>query len=253
MRLLYLLFFISAINNCYSKTPKTIHVYVALCDNLNQGIVPVPESLGNGQDPKSNLYWGAMYGVKTYFKNSKDWKLVTSHRKRDTLILEQVLFKHQYSSTYLLAEAYNGKHIQQTTVDFLEASAGRNGFEIDVDDKHLCFGGDADLVAYVGHNGLMEFTINGAFDAVDNNDTDAIILACYSKSYFTNYLKSTKANPLLWSTHLMAPEAYVLKYAIDEWINNGTADEIALNASMDYSKYQKCSLKTAQRLLVTGY
>ncbi|MGC6431949.1 MAG: hypothetical protein ACON5F_12965 [Jejuia sp.] len=39
---------------------KTIHVYVALCDNINQGIVPVPAKLGNGQDPKNNLYWGAM-------------------------------------------------------------------------------------------------------------------------------------------------------------------------------------------------
>lgn len=241
---------------CYQlsarETPKTIHVYVALCDNLNQGIVPVPESLGNGQDPKSNLYWGAMYGIKTYFKNSKDWKLVSSHRTRDTLILEQVLFKHKFSETYLLAEAYNGKHIQQTTVDFLEASAGRNGFEINVDDKHLCFGGDADLVAYIGHNGLMEFTVNGAFDAVNNNPTDAIILACYSKSYFTNYLKITKANPLVWSTHLMAPEAYVLKYAIDEWISGASHESIAINAAKAYSKYQKCSLKTANRLLVTG-
>ncbi len=35
---------------------ETIHVFVALCDNQNQGIVPVPASLGNGQDPKSNLY-----------------------------------------------------------------------------------------------------------------------------------------------------------------------------------------------------
>ena len=55
---------------------KTIHVFVALCDNDNQGIVPVPSKLGNGQDPKNNLYWGALYGVKTHFKNSKDWTLV---------------------------------------------------------------------------------------------------------------------------------------------------------------------------------
>jgi hypothetical protein len=38
---------------------KTIHVFVALCDNKNQGIVPVPEKLGRGDDPDGNLYWGA--------------------------------------------------------------------------------------------------------------------------------------------------------------------------------------------------
>jgi len=57
---------------------KTIHVFVALCDNKYQGIVPVPASLGNGQNSKSNLYWGAAYGVKTYFNKSSEWKLVES-------------------------------------------------------------------------------------------------------------------------------------------------------------------------------
>ena len=40
---------------------KTIHVFVALCDNKYQGIVPVPESIGNGQNARTNLYWGAAY------------------------------------------------------------------------------------------------------------------------------------------------------------------------------------------------
>jgi len=36
---------------------ETIHVFVSLCDNAKQGILPVPKTLGNGQDPKNNLYW----------------------------------------------------------------------------------------------------------------------------------------------------------------------------------------------------
>ena len=47
--------------------PVVVHLVVALCDNKNQGIVPVPRSLGNGQDPRSNLYWGARFGVRGYF------------------------------------------------------------------------------------------------------------------------------------------------------------------------------------------
>ena len=41
---------------------------VALADNDHQGIVPVPRQLGDGDDPANNLYWGARYGVKTYFR-----------------------------------------------------------------------------------------------------------------------------------------------------------------------------------------
>jgi len=46
-----------------AQRPLVAHVVVALCDNVHQGIVPVPRALGNGQDPSSNLYWGARYGV----------------------------------------------------------------------------------------------------------------------------------------------------------------------------------------------
>src|SRR5688572_22804615 len=30
---------------------QVIHIFVALCDNKYQGIVPVPAKIGNGQDP----------------------------------------------------------------------------------------------------------------------------------------------------------------------------------------------------------
>jgi hypothetical protein len=61
------------------NTSRVIHVLVALCDNENQGIVPVPAHLGNGDDPARNLYWGAGNGVKTFFSKSKDWqKLIES-------------------------------------------------------------------------------------------------------------------------------------------------------------------------------
>src|ERR1700733_9726445 len=64
-------------NIAYAKTTyKCIHVFVALCDNKYQGIIPVPAAIGNGQDPENNLYWGGDYGARTFFKRSKDWKLV---------------------------------------------------------------------------------------------------------------------------------------------------------------------------------
>ena len=42
---------------------KSIHVFVALCDNQSQGIVPVPKQLGNGNDPGNNLYWGLLQAI----------------------------------------------------------------------------------------------------------------------------------------------------------------------------------------------
>lgn len=254
IRLFSMTFFIV---NCFTyigysqvdSSTKTIHVFVALCDNVNQGIVPVPKKLGNGQDPFNNLYWGALYGVKTHFKRSKDWVFVSAQKNPKKNVLERVLFKHNTSNTYLLADAYDGKYIKQTIIDFLEATAGRNAIEV----QEKMFGGKSNLLAYIGHDGLMEFDVSGDFKPVNEDKRNAIILACVSKSYFKPYLKHTKANPLVWSTGLMSPEAYTLKWAIDGWLKNETDLEIRERAAQAYHKYQKCGINGARRLLVTGY
>jgi len=52
----------------------------------------------------------------------------------------------------------------------------------------------------------------------DHGVRKVIILACASRNYFSNALRTSGAYPLLWITNLMAPEAYTLKSALDGWI-----------------------------------
>ena len=233
---------------------KTIHIFVALCDNKHQGIVPVPSKLGNGKDPRNNLYWGAAYGVKSYLKyKTTDWKLVKSYKSENPFILERVLFKHITEDIFLLADAYDGEKIKDCTIDFIEAANEQNPSKISYDSLNLNFGGDSDLIAYVGHDGLMDFNINIDYTTDNKNKTDVIILACYSKHYFSPKIQKAKANPILWTTHLMAPEAYTLKAAIDGWILNESGTEIEERAAQSYNKYQKCGIKGARNLFTTGF
>jgi len=233
---------------------KTIHVFVALCDNQYQGIVPVPKNLGNGKDTRQNLYWGAMYGVKSFFKyKASEWKLIETIKSDNSIILERILFKHTSKEVYLLADAYDGEHIKACTEDFLKASNHQNSLKISYNSKKLNFGGDANLVSYIGHDGLMDFNVNINYKESTSKKKDAIILACYSRDYFTPELKKANANPLLWTTHLMAPEAYTLQAAIAGWINNETGQQIDERASQAYNKYQKCGIKGARNLLTTGF
>ena len=109
----------------YSQKPqRVVHVFVALADNKYQGIVPVPPLLGNGGDPARNLYWGAAYGVRTYFKASSEWQLVSSGAGPKTPVLERCVFKHHASGVYLVADAYEGRQIRTAVMDFLSAAAG---------------------------------------------------------------------------------------------------------------------------------
>ncbi|WP_103072546.1 hypothetical protein [Aquimarina sediminis] len=237
----------------YSQA-KTIHVFVALCDNQFQGIVPVPKKIGNGKDPVHNLYWGAGYGVKSFFKiKTKDWIFIKQLKTSNTYILDRILFKHATKEIYLLADAYDGEHIKSCTEDFLKASNTQNPLTINENSKELNFGGDADLLAYIGHDGLMDFNVNITYKEVKKIKRDVIVLACYSRDYFSPEIKNANANPILWTTHLMAPEAYTLKAAIDGWIRNETGKQIDERAAQTYNKYQKCGIKGARNLFTTGF
>jgi hypothetical protein len=162
---------------------KSIHVFVALCDNKYQGIVPVPASIGNGQDPASNLYWGCDLGLKTYFKKSNEWKLVKVE-KRGGPVLERLIFKHTSKNYYLVADAYDGKYIKQTTTDFLYSCAGQLKDTVHAGNYIIGIDGNASLVAYIGHDGLMDFRLPNSFKNADGKNRDCIILACISKKYF---------------------------------------------------------------------
>ena len=230
-----------------------IHVFVALADNVNQGIVPVSASLGNGDNPKTNLYWGAAFGIKTFFSRNKDWELISATPNPSANILERCVFKHRRTSTLLVADAYRGKEITQTTVDFLEAAAGKPGDTLKAGNVEFHTAGSADLVAYIGHNGLMDFQLPSHPKQRDDRQRRAIILACASKNYFSPALQQSGATPLLWTTNLMAPEAYVLSAAIDGWLQKESDEQIRLRAAEAYHKYQKCGVKAARGLFATGW
>ena len=236
-----------------SAETKTIHAFVALCDNANQGIVPVPSSLGNGQDPKSNLYWGAAFGMKSYFRyKTTDWKFLKTIPSENPEILERVLFKHATRSIYLLADAYDGKHIKDCIEEFLYASNDQHVQTIQYEGSSLSFGVSASLVAYLGHNGLMDFDVSIAYEKRPSKTTDAIILACYSKPYFKQEIEAAQAELILGTTHLMAPEAYTFKAALDGWIREESNEQIVERAAQAYNKYQKCGIKGSRNLFSSG-
>ena len=254
MKIWMIVFLLSCLSlKGYTQT-KTIHVFVALCDNQNQGIVPVPQKLGNGQDPQNNLYWGAMYGMKSFFAyKTKEWKLIDKPQPQSHLILDRVLFKHVSEDVYLLAEAYDGAHIQTCIAEFLKASNGQHSQTLSIGNKNLSFGGGSDLLAYMGHDGLMEFSVDVAYQKEVSRKKEVIILACYSQEFFSPEIAAAQAHPLLWTTHLMAPEAYTLRSAIEGWLHNETGAQIEERAAQTYHAYQKCGIRGARNLFTTGF
>jgi len=239
--------------------PRTIHVFVALADNQHQGIVPVAALLGNGEDPERNLYWGSAYGVKTFFSRSAEWERLSCGQKPKPAILERCIFEYRTANVYLIADAYRGIEIKQAVVDFLDSAAGGGADSMSIDSRpagpvvNLPAHGGASLVAYVGHDGLMDFRLPQYPHQKNGTDREAIVLACASKQFFGEAMRANGAYPLLWTTGLMAPEAYTLKAALDGWIAGEDRGQVRDRAAAAYDKYQKCGLKAAHRLLTSGW
>lgn len=226
---------------------------VALCDNKYQGIVPVPARIGNGQDPANNLYWGCGYGVKTFLKKQSEWQLVTVVKQPAPYIHERLVFKHRRPGIYLVADAYDGARMKETITRFLQYAAGRDRIPVLLDNDTLPAGGDARLICFIGHNGLMDARLSAYPEKADNRPRDIAIFACASKPYFSEAIRRTGANPLIWTTHLMSPEAYTLDAMIDSWLQKEKPALIHEKVAQAYLQYQHCGLKRARRLFATGW
>ena len=240
--------------------PIVIHVSVALADNKHQWIVRVPAAIGNGQDARTNLYWGARYGLKTYLIRDGGWKKVSTIRPPDERILERIVLKSAFSRNgrkapvYLVADAWDGRFIAETISQFLKYNAGGDTISFKLNGNTIAAGGSAHLIVYIGHNALMDYaglrnnTTPTPAPNSSNPEKDAIVLACKSKPYFLPRLKETGASPLVLTTGLMAPEAYSLHNAIEKWMAGAPAVQVRKAAAAGYHKYQKTGRRAAERL-----
>ena len=121
---------------------------------------------------------------------------------------ERLVYKSTIGDYYLVADAYDGRAMKECLQDFLKALSGNHKKTIIAGNPQVGIFDHARLLALVGHNGLMDLTLPETFIQADSLKREGIVLACYSKSYFSSRFKDAGAYPLLWTSNLFGPEAY---------------------------------------------
>jgi len=240
--------------------PVVAHVIVALCDNLHQGIVPVPKAIGNGQDPKSNLYWGAGYGLRFYFSHKAGYtvrQLSYSGQILDRITLTKDLPGPGHAvKLVIVAEAWDGSAIAAAIDRFLRLAAGHDPESIAppvTGGATVAAGGDAAIVAFVGHDGLMDFPAPSRPVARPGAPPrSSIVLACASQQYFSGLIRAGGSHPLLLTTGLMAPEAYSLEEALHTFAAGGSPMDVRKAAAAVYDRVQHCGPVGALRLFASA-
>jgi hypothetical protein len=209
-------------------TPNTMQVFVALCDNKTQGIIPVGEKIGDGDKPDDNLYWGCSEALPSVFRRSRNWKVLNTENDVSSQVLRRMKLRHVRGGQELTVEAYRGSAMRQCLIDFEQAVAS----------------GRHDVVAYMGHNGLMDFDLPEA-KPTRNNRTRVVVLCCLSERYFTPRLQKLGARPILLTRQLMYPASSVLHDVIETRNHGGSLKDIRMSAARAYATNQSISVKAA--------
>jgi hypothetical protein len=211
--------------------------------------------MGDGLNLRENLYWGAGYGIKTRFSRQKDWKLVYDSLYEGKDVLERVIFYKKFSNgakVYLVADAYRGDRMKECVNDYLHSLAGEKSGSVLIEDKEINLYQAADLLAFNGHDGIMDFTPEYALNK-DSIEKDAVVIACTSYELFEDYLGCAKGFPLLTTNGLLAPEAYVIEAVINSWALLKMPRQIEESAAQAYAAKQSCGIKGGRWLFLSGW
>ena len=223
-----------------SAGPARIHVFVSLVDNRTQGIEPVPARIGDGDNKETNLYWGCDEALKPVLKASGEWKLVSALAGPKQEVLERATFSHRSGKWTLVADAYRGSAIRVCIGDFFKALSSDEPVE------------SAPLVAYIGHDGLMDWPLPPEAVAKRGPGRQAIVLCCKSQGYFAPHLAAVNARPLVLTTQLMYPGGFVLRALLDGWTRGESASALCDRAAASYARNQGISVKAARGIFTTG-
>jgi hypothetical protein len=217
----------------------TVDVHVPLCDNTI--IACGNAKLGNGDNPSTNLYWSTTPGFGVWFqRKGSGWTKVEILTK-DTGD-KDVLEKHTYRRTMSTPAAWRkrGAPKQFTLEVTIRAWRGSAidralaAYANDISGK----GSSAQLVAFVGHNRLMdldEFT----WPAPGTEVKGAIAIACDTAPYMKKQVSAATRVPLLMTSDLLFANAAPLEAAVLAFAHSDGYAQIRRDAATAYAGVRK--------------
>jgi hypothetical protein len=144
--------------------PLVATLYVALCDNDSQGIVPVKNRHRcRGDDPDRNLYWATAGGLAATLKRAK-WQRVSIAYFAEGDLAVKAVWRKTFEpggalrvrnvrapfDVFIVGRGYRGDRIRQAMMDYLEAVNRDGEIEEEVGGLRLKAGGASHVVGYIG-------------------------------------------------------------------------------------------------------
>lgn len=195
-----------------------VHVYVALCDNDAQGIVPVKNaSICDGDTPERNLYWRTGGGIASYARAQR-------YRELEYTVLPDgpIAIRARYAKELaaggalrargitrvpveLTALAYRGARIDRAMFDFVAAVHG-TGPPNAGDPPHV--------IGYIGHDYFLDaydpLELARARSGQSRVQQAVFALSCLGQRYIRPVIERPNAHVLVLNRGLTYPGAWTV-------------------------------------------
>lgn len=231
----------------------TATIHVALFDQHRAGS---RRTFADGDNPSTNLYWGALFGLETHFANAAGWRRAYTDDGDGAGILRRVVFHRIAEPTpdwrargvterfdvYVLANAWPSSRIVDAMEQPLqEALCGRSVL-LNVDGRAVAFGGDSAIVGYVGQNHMIDEYWD-PFDRLGHCRPErqvGIFYLCPRSAVVLHHpIVERGLYSVLFTRAAATPEAYLVDGMFGALFSGKLGDGFISEAATQYAKYQK--------------
>lgn len=239
------------IDDTEAGKPLVVEVHVPLCDNTI--IACGNAKLGDGDNPDTNLYWSTTPGFGSWFaRKGSGWKRVLKLREGETgdpdVLALHVYRRHVNAPAAwrnrgapakieidIVVHGWRGSAIDRALAAYAADISGEGVRTIQLaDDTALEAGGAAQIVAWVGHNRLMDLD-TFSWPASGKVTKGTIAIACHTAAYMEESVPSATRVPLLMTRDFLFANAAPLEATVLAFAAGGTYAKIRLAAATAYA------------------
>lgn len=233
--------------------PLVAEVIVPLCDN---SIIPCGNAkLGDGDTPATNLYWATTPGLGRWFaRRGGGWqRLLATTETGDRDVLEIHVYRRTISASAawrargvpatfeldVVVRAWRGTAIDRALAAYAAEISANTPRTLALDGgESLAAGGAAQIVAWVGHNRLMDVE-RYAWSSPPDAAKGEIAIACHTAAYLEEPVPAATRVPLLMTRDYLFSNAAPLEATVLAFARGGDYAELRRAATAAYADVRK--------------
>jgi len=243
--------------------PLVVQVHVPLCEGTI--IACGNPRLGDGDRPAGNLYWATTEGFLGWFnRKGGGWKQVLvgdGSAIGDERVLDLRVWRRELATPaawraagaparftmVVVAQAWRGVEIDAALARYAEDLYGAHAQAIALPDgTTIAAGGDAHVVAYVGHNRLMDlatFDWRAVAKRGDDRSRGVVAIACHTAPYMQDVVPGPRQVPLMLTRDYMLASAAALEGTALAYARGGDYAAIRRGGAQGYADGGKKPLR----------